>query len=205
MDVLKLFYPSTGEALDAEAQAKMKKKTCISKLKISRMPTPSIHYQSFLPIEPDRSIGVLALLGKCKNKVLFSDEAGNTSIYNTELCSLTPTPILNSLKDSYCVAVSIPGAAAARAMPDSDDHWDNQLFVLDMHRCTSCFEVLGYDSMGKWRWSELPPPPFLENREYEVPLMTDSTVVDGTRICVSTTTSTYSFDTVTHEWNKVGD
>ena len=35
--------------------------------------------------------------------------------------------------------------------------------------------------------------------------MPDFTVVDNSRICVSTTTATYSFDTVTHEWNKVGD
>lgn len=126
MDVSKLFYPST-EALDAEAQAKMKK-TGISELRISRLPTPSIHYQPFLPIEPDCSIGALALLGESKNKILlFLDEAGNTSIYNIELSSLTATPILNSPKDADCVAVSIPGAAAAasRAMSDSDDHRGN--------------------------------------------------------------------------------
>ncbi|CAD6268971.1 unnamed protein product [Miscanthus lutarioriparius] len=144
---------SVTEALDAEAQAKMKK-TGISELRISRLPTPSIHYQPFLPIEPDCSICALALLGESKNNILlFLDEAGNTCIYNTELSSLTATPILNSPKDADCVAVSIPDS-----------------------------QVLGYDSMGKWRWSELPPPPFLEDREYEVPLMTNFTVVDGTRI-----------------------
>jgi hypothetical protein len=87
----------------------------------------------------------------------------------------------------------------------SDDHTDS-LFMLDMHPGRSCcFEVLTYDSTEKWCWGGLPPPPFFKDREYKVPLVPDFTVIDGTRICVSTTTATYSFDTVTHEWNKVGD
>ena len=94
------------------------KKTGISELRISRLPTPSIHYQPFLPIEPDCSICALALLGESKiNILLFLDEAGNTSIYNTELSSLTATPILNSPKDADCVAVSIPDSQVLLLRP----------------------------------------------------------------------------------------
>ena len=59
---------------------------------------------------PYSTIIVLALFGKSKNKILCSDAAGNASIYNTELPSLIAIPKLNSPKDSYSVAVSIPDA-----------------------------------------------------------------------------------------------
>jgi hypothetical protein len=167
MDVSKLFYPSTAEALDAEARAKMmKKKNGINKIgSINRLPKPSMYYQPFLRVEPCplSSIGALALHGDGKNKILWSDNVGNTSIYNTDLQSLIATPHLNSPKAPDSVAVSIPGgaaAAAARAM--SDDHTDN-LFMLDMHPGRSCcLEVLTYDSTEKWCWGWTPTTAILQ-------------------------------------------
>ncbi|OEL34966.1 PP2A regulatory subunit TAP46 [Dichanthelium oligosanthes] len=68
------------------------------------------------------------------------------------------------------------------------------------------FEVLAYDPVEHWCWDPLPPPPFFEDPEYEAPVEAPFAVVGGgTRICVSTTTATYCFDTVTDEWGKVGD
>ncbi|KAF8707142.1 hypothetical protein HU200_030383 [Digitaria exilis] len=68
-----------------------------------------------------------------------------------------------------------------------------------------CFEVLSYDHVRSWCWDPLPQPPFLKEPKYEPPLQAQFTVVDSTKICVSTTKATYCFDTVTREWNKVGD
>lgn len=194
MDLSKLFYPSIAEALDAKAQAKMmkkKKKNGVYKIgSIRRLPRPSMYYQPFLKVEPCplSAIGALALLGERKNKILWSDNIGNTSIYNTDLQSLTATRSLNSPKapDSVVVSIPIPGAAAAAARAMSDDHTDN-LFMLDMRRGKSCcFEVLNDDSTENWCWDALPPPPFFKDQEYEVPIMPDFTVVDKLKnMCVN--------------------
>lgn len=62
-----------------------------------------------------------------------------------------------------------------------------------------------YDPVDHWCWGPLPKPPFFEDKRYEGPLQARFAVVGGTRICVSTTTATYAFDTATDKWNKVGD
>jgi hypothetical protein len=43
-------------------------------------------------------------------------------------------------------------------------------------------------------------PPFFDDEDYIA-----YTVIDGTRICVSSASATYSFDTVSLEWSKTGD
>uniref|UniRef100_A0A0E0KJP5 F-box associated domain-containing protein n=1 Tax=Oryza punctata TaxID=4537 RepID=A0A0E0KJP5_ORYPU len=205
MDVSKLFYPSTAEALEAEAIAKKKKNGANKIGSMGSLPTPSIHYQPFTlsAPKPCSSICALALFGESRNKILCSDMAGHTSIYNTELRSFMTMPELNFRKGPNSVAVSIPGASA-HAMSNFDNDMDHSLYIMDNHANWCCFEVLAYDPVEEcWCWRLLPEPPFFQDREYEAPLKPCFTVVDNTKICVSTTTATYSFDTVTREWNKV--
>uniref|UniRef100_A0A0E0KJR9 F-box associated domain-containing protein n=1 Tax=Oryza punctata TaxID=4537 RepID=A0A0E0KJR9_ORYPU len=207
MDVSKLFYPSTAEALEAEAKANMKKKKKNGANKIGsmgRLPTPSIHYQPHgsTASNPYNFTNVFALFGENKNKILFSDMEGHSSTYNTELRSLSAWPELNFRKGSNSVAVSIPGASA-HAMSNFDIDTDHSQYIMDINPANwCCLEVLAYDPVEEcWCWGSLPQPPFFQDREYK-PFFT---VVDNTKICVSTTAATYSFDKVTREWNKVGD
>ncbi|RLN11351.1 hypothetical protein C2845_PM09G09200 [Panicum miliaceum] len=89
-------------------------------------------------------------------------------------------------------------------MPDSDN--SDSLYILDMVPARTCsFEVLSYNPVEEWSWRPLPLPPFFDDPEYKVPDGAPFTVVDGTSIWVSTTTATYSFDTLACEWSKVGD
>lgn len=68
------------------------------------------------------------------------------------------------------------------------------------------FEVLAYHGdRGGWKWSPLPPPPFLRRPNYEPGHRPYAMVGGGTTICVSTATTTYSFDTLKSEWSKYGD
>jgi hypothetical protein len=229
MDVSKLFYPSTANALEADAEAKMKKKNeadAEAKMKKKNgiinivgmslgrhLPRPSIHYQPCVPVpasNPYCSIGMLALFGDRNNKILCSDTAGNASIYNTDSHSLIPIPELNAPKPAMeSVAVSIPAAAGAsgrRSDFESDDHTDRgSLYIMDMNRAggPGCFEVLSYDPAESWCWDTLPPPPFSNFRGKPRSAVV---VVDGggSRICVSSTTETYCFDTAAREWSKVG-
>lgn len=60
--------------------------------------------------------------------------------------------------------------------------------------------MLAYYPVGYWQWRLLPLPPFFDDEDYIA-----YTVIDGTRICVSSATATYSFDTVLLEWSKTGD
>ncbi|OEL38125.1 PP2A regulatory subunit TAP46 [Dichanthelium oligosanthes] len=211
MDVSELFYPSTAQALEAEARAETEKQNISKKIAtLGRLPRPSIHYQPFTPaVNRYSSTSAFALFGDRNNiKILCWDAAGNTSVYDAASHSLTAMPELNSPKGYSCVAapISIPGAAAAHHAMSDDDH-TNCLYMMDMNPGRSCsFEVLAYDPVEHWCWDPLPPPPFLEDPEYEAPLGAPFAVVGGgTRICVSTTTATYCFDTVTDAWNKVGD
>ncbi|CAO2147570.1 unnamed protein product [Urochloa humidicola] len=151
MDISKLFYPSTAEALEAEAKAKMKKNGINKIGSLARLPRPSIYYQPYTSIvsNPYSSNSVLALFGESKNKILCSDAAGNASIYNTELRSLVAIPELNSPKGSNSLVVSIPPGATSHGRSDFDNHTDS-LYIMDMGRATSCcFEVLSYDPMGE--------------------------------------------------------
>ncbi|CAN6329926.1 unnamed protein product [Urochloa humidicola] len=224
MDVSGLFYPSSAEAESAETKAK-RKKNGINKLGVvgsmGRLPGSHIHYQPFRSVVPHpyNWIDVFALFGKDKNKILCSDPAGHTSIYNTESHSFLGMPPLNSPKGPNYMAVSIP-RTAAHAMYDYEvhpevdsamfanetlgDHTDS-LYMMDMCPTNECsFEVLAYYPVG-WRWHPLPPPPFFDDTGYKPPDEIPFAVVDGTSICVSASGATYSFDTVTRKWTKVGD
>lgn len=122
MDVSNLFYPSTAEALDAEARAKKKKKNSINKLgSIGRLPKPSMHYQSYMlgVSSPYSSSSVFSLFGESKNKILYADAKAHTNIYNSRLHSFTTMPDMNFPKGPSCMAVHITRTAAhARSEPD---------------------------------------------------------------------------------------
>ena len=132
MDVSKLFYPSTARAL--EAKAKAKKKNGINKLGgIGSLPRPSIHYQTFSSAvsNPNSLVNnVFALFGESKNKILFSDVEGHTNIYNTEFCSFTTMPSLNSPKGHNCMAAHITRTPAhARSDFDVNPEVDHGVFA----------------------------------------------------------------------------
>ncbi|RLN12361.1 hypothetical protein C2845_PM09G14610 [Panicum miliaceum] len=148
MDVSKLFYPSTAQALEAEAKAKKK--------------TNGIY-------------GLGGIIGYVE---------GHTNIYNTEFRSFMTMPALNSPKGPNCMAAHITRTPA---------HARTNRAAL---KCllTTLWPV------GEWQWRALPSPPFFDDLEYKA-----YAIADGTRICVSSATETYSFDTVTLEWSKTGD
>jgi hypothetical protein len=225
MDVSGLFYSSSAQAELAEAKAK-KKGNPVNKLGVvgsmGRLPRARISYQPFRSVVSRRYgwIDMFALFGKDKNKILCSDPAGHASIYNSELHSFRGMPPLSSPKGPSYMAVSI-ARTAAHAMHDYEvhpevdsamftneplgDHTDS-LYVMDMCPTKECpFEVLAYYPEGKWRWRPLPPPPFFSDRAYKTHADIPFAVVDGTNICMSSTKATYSFDTVTRKWIKVGD
>uniref|UniRef100_A0A0D9WG26 Uncharacterized protein n=1 Tax=Leersia perrieri TaxID=77586 RepID=A0A0D9WG26_9ORYZ len=86
------------------------------------------------------------------------------------------------------------------------NHHTDCLYIMDMSPTKAyCFEVLAYNPASKWRWRSLPRPPFFDDPEYKPPLDIPFAVVNGTKICVSTATATYAFDTVTLKWAKAGD
>ncbi|CAN6330467.1 unnamed protein product [Urochloa humidicola] len=221
MDVSKLFYPSTAQALEAEAKAK--KKDGVFKLgSIGCLPRPSIHYQLFSSAvsKSNSLVNVFALFGERKNKIFYSNVEGHTNIYNTEFHSFMPMPALNSPKGPNCMVAHVTRTAAhARSDFDIDpevdsgvfaenprgDHTDS-LYMMDMGQDKQgCFEVLAYYPVGEWQWRPLPLPPFFDDLEHKACDGIAYAVVDGTRICVSSTTATYSFDTVALKWSKTGD
>lgn len=222
MDVSKLFYPSMAEALEAEAKAKKKKNGANKIRSIGRLPTPSIHYQPHVSAtsNPYNFTNVFALFGENKNKILFSDMEGHSSTYNTELHSFMIMPDLNSPKGPNCLAAHITRTAAhARydfdIRPDVDydffaynphgEHTDS-LYLMDMDQGKpSSFELLAYYPVGEWQWCSLPLPPFFDDPEHKACSNISYAVIDGTRICISSATATYSFDTVALEWSKIGD
>uniref|UniRef100_A0A0D9WFY4 F-box associated domain-containing protein n=1 Tax=Leersia perrieri TaxID=77586 RepID=A0A0D9WFY4_9ORYZ len=221
MNISGLFYPSTAEA-DA-AQAKANKMNGINTPEVVgsiSLPRPSVHYEPFSPSNsnPHSSMNMFALFGK--NKILCSDAMGYTSVYNKRLHSFLGMPMLNSPKGPKRIVVYIP-RTAAHAKSDFEidpntesdlfiemphgDHNDS-LYIMDMvSGKPCCFEALIYYPVGHWRWRPLLPPPFLRNPEYKAPDNTAFAVVDGTKICVSSATATYLFDTVDRKWSKAGD
>ncbi|CAN6285564.1 unnamed protein product [Urochloa humidicola] len=87
---------------------------------------------------------------------------------------------------------------------------NESIYIMDMSpSCLSPFEVLSFSSKG-WLWCPLPSPPFLNDPMYE-PRWDSAVAVNGNTIFISPSIAqgksvgTYSFDTVTQEWEKVGE
>ncbi|CAO2178239.1 unnamed protein product [Urochloa humidicola] len=222
MDVSGLFYRSTAEAQAEMVKAK-EKMNGIDKLQlmgsIGRLPRPRIQYQSFSSemSHGHSLVDVFAPFGK--SKIFCASAEGCASVYNTESNSFLGLPMLNSPKGPKCIAVSIRNSAAC-ADQNIDRHQDvgyyveddmphgntDSLYLMDMvpdKPC--CFEVLHYCTNGSLRWCPLPLPPFFNDPEYKTPGNVPFAVVGDTKICVSTATATYSFDTVACKWSKMGD
>lgn len=147
----------------------------------------------YAPSSEDRS-GRLQFLLLDRNKVLSTDQMGQTSIYDAGLNALRTAPTLSRPKYSpISVAVG------------------QRLYVLDSSRRVvgasdkeHCFEALVYGPDGggydDWRYSSLPSPPY---RPGDIDAYA---VVGGSDVWVSSEDeSTYSFDTVRGTWSKQGD
>ncbi|CAN6323015.1 unnamed protein product [Urochloa humidicola] len=90
------------------------------------------------------------------------------------------------------------------------------LYVLDRKLIAGilrCFEALTFGppkellcGSSNWQWSTLQPPPFMFEHGYKTTDIDAYTVVGGSDILISTPdVGTYSFDTVSSSWDKVGD
>lgn len=212
MDVSRLFYRSKAEAIAAHAKVNEKNSGSNILPAMGTLPDATIHYG---PLKSAVSYpNVFGLLGK--SDILCSNPLGDVSIYRADSHSFLSMPNLTSPKGSKCMVVSMPNTAA-HAWPDfftrsrfftansQGEHTDS-LCIMDMDPDNPCsFEVVVYHPMRGWVWRPLPLPPFLGNPEYKAPDNIPFTVVDGTMICVSSDTSTYSFDMVALEWRKLGD
>jgi hypothetical protein len=139
---------------------------------------------------------------------------------------LLPMPKMNTPKGHMRMVVSsIPRTEDHALSSDSDleteagsrsvssgDHTES-IYIMDMSRENPVpFEVLAFSTRG-WVWRPLPYPQFFDDPKY-APSWDSCTLVDGTRIYLSPTTTdeddakiigTYCFDTVAHEWEKAGD
>lgn len=80
------------------------------------------------------------------------------------------------------------------------------LYIMDMDPYNQfSFEALIYYPIRCWRWRQLPPPAFFGDHKYRACDNVPVAVIDGTKICISSETATYYFDTVAFEWSKAGD
>jgi hypothetical protein len=189
-----------------------------------------MHYRPLVAGQPyDSSSEVFARFGG-GSKILCADGAGHSAVYDAEEHSFVPIPAMSSPKGYGHVAFSVP--VPARAADGAHAHsvlskgYVNVLFARNRkHACSvyvldmsggrfnnmNCFEELAYrGSREGWQWRPLPAPPFLRDPEYDVArsALPEHAVVrgaGGTRICVSTSTATYVFDTASRQWSKAGD
>lgn len=184
------------------------------------MPEPSVHYEPFTAAisYPYRSSDVFTLFGK--NNIFCSDLLVHSSIYNAESECFLGLPKLNSPKGPKHITVCIPRTEAhvkfdfeVNPNVDSDifasrrdaDHMYN-MYIMDMDPYNQCsFEALIYYPTRRWRWRRLSPPAFFGDHKYRACDNAPFAVIDGTKICISSETATYYFDTVTFEWSKAGD
>ncbi|GJN35568.1 hypothetical protein PR202_gb24356 [Eleusine coracana subsp. coracana] len=177
------------------------------------MPQPSIHYKPLRSPAAasscaDKYRDVFTLFDK--SRILCSDAGGYATAFNAETQSFMGMPQLNSPKGPRYISVSIPSTAAHGSSVFDNKLCSggetNSLYIMDMVPCMPYnFEVLAYEPVKCWCWCPLPQPPFFDNPEYSVPDFISFAVVGGTRICVSSNTATYSFDTVANQWSKAGD
>ncbi|KAL6647236.1 hypothetical protein ACP70R_014673 [Stipagrostis hirtigluma subsp. patula] len=197
LDVSKhLFYPST-----ADAEAANSKAPAIERL--PGLPAPTMNLQS----SPTKKGGarqlLLFALGGSEGRILCSDEAGHTLLYDADAhCSHTmPAHRAGDMeRDPVAISVARPG--------QEDDLYVMNRSAYELERFTS-FDVLSFGGEGRrgiWHWDSLPPLP----ESALLYRIGSHAVVDGGRtICVSGLrrggSSTYCFDTVEREWRKAGD
>ncbi|OEL18120.1 hypothetical protein BAE44_0020864 [Dichanthelium oligosanthes] len=204
LDVSKhLFYPS---AAAAEAVNKTKFKISI----LSWLPAPTMRFEpSPTTLWDAGRQDTFALVSprSSEDRILCSNTAGHTILYNAEWGSIQNMPPLNGGKGFMPMAISIarPGA------PEEDLYVMNS--ATDLGDGSSCFDMLRFGSgdpaeepllrLKAWHWEPLPPPPPID-----ASICSHTVVDDGRTICMSAApsagTGTYCFDTVKREWSKAG-
>ncbi|CAN6170614.1 unnamed protein product [Urochloa humidicola] len=212
LDVSKhLFYPSRAAA---EAASKTSGGKVVSIL--PWLPAPAMRFEpSPTTLWDAGRLELFALVSprSCEDRILCTNTAGHTTLYNAYSDSIQAMPNLLDGKGFMPMAISIarPGGGAMRAAPEEEDLYVmNTAADLGDGRC--CFEVLRFDSHGSdgplglpmglrgWRCDPLPPPPFAAN------ICSHTVVDDGSTICVSVVPSsgagTFCFDTIKREWTQ---
>lgn len=197
LDVSKhLFYPSSAAAEATNNNGKI--------CSLAQLPAPVVRFERspttrtpWDSVRPEMFVLISPRSGE--DRILCSDTAGHTVLYNAESGSIQTMPPLNGDKGFMPMTISIarPGA------PEEDLYVMSSVAVKG-HRLSS-FDVLRFVSRSyysedmDWRWDPLPPLPVATN-------ICSHTVVDGgSTICVSAVPScggTYYFDTVKREWRK---
>ncbi|KAL6643844.1 hypothetical protein ACP70R_018610 [Stipagrostis hirtigluma subsp. patula] len=217
VDVSRLFYPSTAEA---NAAAAAEPKTTHgggggnepgAMETTGPLPEPIIHYQPFRPAaaaSSDRPTATFALLGST-TKILCSDAAGYTAVYDARARSFRAMPRRRWPKGPKCASVQIVRTAAHARADLEFDPWgcvDHDFFGEEL-RGEHADSSLAYYPVRNWRWRPLPPPPFAGVDPGCTPPDDVAFAVTGggTKICVSSAAATYLFDTVAREWSKAGD
>ncbi|CAO2185683.1 unnamed protein product [Urochloa humidicola] len=208
LDVSKhLFYPSRAAAAEAAANKTNGKVSILPWLPAAVMrfePSPTTHWDA-------GRMELFALVSprSCEDRILCTNTAGHTTLYNAYYNSIQAMPNLLDGKGFMPMAISIARPAAAAAPKEEDLYVMNT--ASDLGDGRSCFEVLrfgGDDSeeggpmagLGGWRWDPLPPPPITAN------ICSHTVVDDGRTICVSAVPSsgagTFCFDTIKREWTQ---
>ncbi|CAN6286763.1 unnamed protein product [Urochloa humidicola] len=222
-----LFYPSplaaeaamarTEAAIQANAEMQSGYKHGLRHLQtiatsLGPLPPAEINFKPCFPNDPgDQPFDLVTLLGD-ESKILCSDVAGRTSLYDADSHSVMTVPNLRAPKARGSIPISIPRAAADGSPAGQRE----RLYVMGrwLHPGLRdyCFEELRYEggqdifsALDLFRgWRTLPPPP-----ADELPDDIDSyTVVGGSTIYVSSTTpgiSTYAFDTESLDWRHAGN
>jgi hypothetical protein len=221
-----LFYPSAtaAEAAMARSEAAIKAnaekqagykhglrslETVASRLE--QLPGALINFKPSGPYRMSETpLDLVSLLGD-ESKILWSDSAGLTSLYDADSHSVMTVPNLGAPKGHGAIPISIT-RAAAHGSPVEQSH---SLYVMGRmlhHEFRDyCFEELSYEGgqdvlsvHDLFRgWCSLPPPPI-----YELPDQIDAYTVVGDTIYVSSTTpgiGTYAFDTDIWKWRPAGN
>lgn len=196
----KLFYPSTEEARAAVAPKKKKMQA------LSRIATPKLRLEAYRL--DDMRLDFLPLYWRGSggdSTILSVDSAGNTNLFDASSGSFETVASLRERKGDSPISFSI-----ARA-DDPDPSAAIALYVMDRfpRGHSSCnFESLVYGD-DSWEWSQLPPPPFVNDPAYDCTAIQSYTLLNGgSTICISSSgcspVGTYCFDTASCEWRKAG-